>query len=50
MAWAARSAWGSSGGGSSADRARLPKGKEDCHICGEDSPVEIKLQPCNHEL
>ncbi|KAL4458757.1 hypothetical protein ABPG75_013622 [Micractinium tetrahymenae] len=50
MAWAARSAWGGGAGGSSADRARLPKGQEDCHICGADSPVEIKLQPCKHEL
>lgn len=50
MAWAARSAWGGGVGGSSAERSRLPKGEEDCHICGADSPVEIKLQPCNHEL
>jgi len=36
--------WGVAGAGSSSERSRLPKGKEGCHICGEDSMVEIRLQ------
>ena len=45
--WGAK-VWG--GSTSSADRARLPKGTEPCHICGEDAMVEVKLQPCQHEI
>lgn len=50
MAWAAKPAWGGSAAAASAERARLPKGEEGCHICGEDSFVEVKLRPCDHEI
>ena len=46
-AWGAK-VWG--GSTSTADRDRLPKGDEPCHICGEDAMVEVKLQPCQHEI
>lgn len=43
MVWGAKAAWGA-GGGASGDRARLPKGSEPCHICGEDSMCEVKVR------
>lgn len=43
MVWGAKAAWGA-GAASSSDRARLPKGNEPCHICGEDSMVEVKVR------
>lgn len=47
MAWQAKT-WGSA---SDSDRSRLPKGKEACHICGDDeSLTDVKLQPCGHEI
>jgi hypothetical protein len=49
MVWGAKAAWGA-GGAAGGDRARLPKGKDPCHICGEDSMCEVTLQPCKHEM
>jgi hypothetical protein len=46
--WGVAKAWG--GNAKSADRAKLPKGTEACHICGDDEMVEIKLCPCQHEI
>ena len=48
MAWAAKSAWGG-GASNAAERARLPKGNEDCFLCAGDA-VEVKLRPCDHAI
>ena len=42
--WGASKGWGTAAASSEADRARLPKGSEPCHICGEDSMVEVKCE------
>ncbi len=44
MVWGAKAAWGA-GGAASSDRAKLPKGSEPCHICGEDNMCEVKVRP-----
>ena len=43
MVWGAKAAW-AAGGAAGSDRARLPKGTEPCHICGEDSMCEVKVR------